>query len=165
MTPPPDADKLLGVYLNDHLTGAMGGAELARRLANAERNWSGGGELALVADEIETDRATLREIMARLNVPEQFYRTWLGWAGEKAGRLKTNRRLFTRSPLSRVLELELLRLGIEGKAAGWRTLLNVAETEPRLSSDQLERLIGRAQSQIDTVEELRIRAAREVFVR
>jgi hypothetical protein len=165
MTAPPDADKLLGVYLNDHLMGATAGTELARRLAKAEQSWSGGGELALVADEIAADRATLREIMAKLDVPAQFYRSWLGWAGEKAGRLKTNRRLFTRSPLSRVLELELLRLGIEGKGAGWRTLLQVAETEPRLSADQLERLIERAQSQIDTVEELRIRAAREVFTR
>lgn len=163
MTTPPDADKLLGVYLNDHLTGAMGGVELARRLVDAEKSWSGAGELALVADEIETDRATLREIMAKLNVAEQFYRTWLGWAGEKVGRLKTNRRLFTRSPLSRVLELELLRLGIEGKAAGWRTLQQVAKTEPRLSTEQLHRLIERAEAQIATVEELRIRAAREVF--
>ncbi len=164
MTDAPDADKLLGVYLNDHLTGAVGGVELARRLANTERDWSGGPDIAAVAGEIETDRAALREIMAKLTVPEQVYRTWLGWVGEKAGRLKTNRRLFTRSPLSRVLELELLRLGIEGKAAAWRALRQVAETEPRLPADELERLIERADSQIDRVEELRIRAAREVFM-
>jgi hypothetical protein len=42
--------------------------------------------------------------------------------GEKAARLKLNGHLLARSPLSSLEELEMLRLGVEGKAAGWRTL-------------------------------------------
>jgi len=46
MTTPQDADQLSAVYLNDHLAGATGGAELARRLARAEQDWSGGSDCA-----------------------------------------------------------------------------------------------------------------------
>jgi hypothetical protein len=66
------------------------------------------------------------------------------WIGEKAGRLKSNGRLFTRSPLSDLEELEMLRLGIEGKAAGWRTLRTLADTDTRLDPQRLDELISRA---------------------
>ena len=70
--------------------------------------------------------------MATLGIPVRTYKVYAGWIGEKAGRLKFNGRLFTRSPLSRLEELELLRLGVEGKAAGWRTLRVLADTDQRL---------------------------------
>lgn len=163
MATPHDADKLLGVYLNDHLAGSTGGLELARRLASAEREWSGGPELARVADEISADRAALRAVMASLNVAPTWSKAWLAWLGEHVGRLKPNRRVLGRSPLSRVIELELMRLGVEGKLSGWRTLLTVAENEPRLRVDQLNDLADRAIRQSATLEELRIRAAKEAF--
>jgi len=34
---------LLGIYLNDHLAGATGGAELARRVAGSMRGHEAGG--------------------------------------------------------------------------------------------------------------------------
>ena len=57
--------------------------------------------------------------------------------GEKLGRLKPNEQLSGYSPLSRVLELEMLRSGVEGKHALWNSLVEVAETThaaPRRSS-------------------------------
>ena len=44
------------------------------------------------------------------------------WVGEKAGRLKPNGQLTGYSPLSRVVELEGLSLGIEGKRLLWVSL-------------------------------------------
>jgi hypothetical protein len=161
----PDAAQLLGVYLNDHLAGATGGSELARRLASAERDWSGGPELSRLADEVAADRVELRSIMASLDVSPTLVKVWLGWAGEKVGRLKPNRRVLGRSPLSRVIELELMRLGVEGKLSAWRALLLVSEHEPRLSVDQLNCLVQRATRQSATLEELRVRAASEAFRR
>lgn len=79
------------------------------------------------------------------------------------GRLKPNGRLFSRSPLSTLLELETMCLGVEGKAAGWRTLKFVADHDPRLDDELLEELLARAQRQADTLEELRIRAAKDLF--
>jgi hypothetical protein len=55
--------------------------------------------------------------------------------------------------------LPLLRLGVEGKAAGWRTLRAHADTDARLDAGRLDELIARAGSQADQLEELRVRAA------
>ncbi len=86
-----------------------------------------------------------------------------GWIGEKVGRLKFNGHLLTRSPLSGLEELELLRLGVEGKAAGWRTLRALADTDKRLDASRLDGLIGRARQQGELLEQLRIQAARQVI--
>ncbi|HEV2778462.1 MAG TPA: hypothetical protein VGX25_03595 [Actinophytocola sp.] len=156
-------DTLIGIYLNDHLAGAIVGTDLAKRLAAAERDRPGGQALARLADEIDEDQAALRDMMAALGVPVRRYKTVAAWAAEKLSRLKPNGRLLARSPLSAVLELEALRLGVEGKAAGWRTLRARAERDPRLDPDRLGELIDRAHRQIDELERLRVRTAAEVF--
>lgn len=154
---------LLGIYLNDHLAGATGGTELARRVASSHRAEDPDGALRRFAADVAEDRATLLAIMAALGVPVRGYKVYAAWLGEKAGRLKLNGHLLTRSPLSSLEELEMLRLGVEGKAAGWRTLRALAETDRRLDPGQLDGLISRAQRQVDLLEEFRIRAAGRVI--
>lgn len=154
---------LLGIYLNDHLAGATGGTALARRLADAERNRPGADVLARLADEIDEDRTALLEMMAALDVPVRRYKTVAAWVAERVARFKPNGHLISRSPLSRVVELEAMRLGVEGKAAGWRTLRVRAERDPRLDAARLDTLIARARKQIDDLERLRVRAAAEAF--
>jgi len=83
--------------------------------------------------------------------------------GEKAARLKLNGHLLARSPLSSLEELEMLRLGVEGKAAGWRTLRVLAGTDKRLDPRRLDELIARAQRQAELLEKLRVRAAGQVI--
>lgn len=157
------AHGLLGIYLNDHLAGATGGAELARRVAAVRRGGEAGEALRLFAAEVAADRAALLDIMTTLGIPVRAYKVCAGWIGEKAGRLKLNGHLLTRSPLSSLEELELLCLGVTGKAAGWRTLLSLAEADPRLDRGQLDGLIARADSQLELLEGLRVRAARAAF--
>ncbi|WP_410657678.1 hypothetical protein [Amycolatopsis sp. lyj-112] len=154
---------LLGIYLNDHLAGAIAGTELAKRLAGAERARDPEGTLGRLADEIADDRAALLTCMAALDVPVRRYKAVAAWAVEKAARLKPNGRLVSRSPLSRVVEFEAMRLGVEGKAAGWRTLRVRAETDPRLDAGRLDDLLTRARRQIGELEELRVSAAAEAF--
>ena len=114
---------LLGIYLNDHLAGATGGVGLARRMAAAADPGSKSARiLSTLAAEITQDRVALIKIMGTLGIPVRGYKVFAGWAGEKAGRVKLNGHLLTRSPLSELEETELLRLGVEGKAAGWRSL-------------------------------------------
>jgi hypothetical protein len=156
-----DASALLGVYLNDHLAGSTAGLELARRLARNEAGWA--GELTRIAEEIDEDRVALQDVMRTLGVKAQLYKPWLAWVGEKATRLKPNRRLTSRSPLSRVIELETMRLGVLGKGMGWRALRESGD--PRLPAERLDRLIERADRQADDLEKLRQRAAAEVFGR
>jgi hypothetical protein len=154
---------LIAIYLNDHLAGATGGTELARRAATAAEGTPAAEDLQRFAADVTQDRATLLQIMSALGVPVRRYKVYAAWAGEKAGRLKFNGHLTSRSPLSSLEELEMLRLGVEGKAAGWRTLRVLANTDLRLDQGQLDDLISRARHQSELLEELRIRAAADVI--
>ncbi|HEY8044801.1 MAG TPA: hypothetical protein VIF35_11075 [Streptosporangiaceae bacterium] len=153
----------LAIYLNDHLAGATGGLELARRMAGAGQIPSPAAELRQFAEEVAEDRDMLLRVMGTLGIAVRSYKVWAGWAGEKAGRLKPNGRLTARSPLSNLEELELMRLGVEGKAAGWRTLRALADRDSRLDAAGLDELILRARRQADFLEESRIRAAQQVI--
>ncbi|MFJ9821789.1 hypothetical protein ACIRU3_42425 [Streptomyces sp. NPDC101151] len=155
--------KLLGIYLNDHLAGATAGTQRAAYLVRTARGSALGRTLGLVAAEIAQDRTTLLGIMRDLDIPVRRYKVYAGWAGEKLGRLKSNGHLVQRSPLSTVLELEALRLGVEGKAAAWQTLRRLSATDERLDPALLDRLLERAQRQQETVEEWRIRQAQAVL--
>lgn len=155
--------ELLGIYLNDHLAVATGVVELARRTAGSNQGSDIGDVLARLETEVGEDRTALLRMMAALDVPLRHYKVYAAWAAEKAGRLKLNGHLRSRSPLSIVVELEALRLGIEANAAGWRTLRDVAEHDGRLDAAHLDGLLSRARHQADVLEKLRARKASEVF--
>src|SRR4051812_29282693 len=155
-----DADpSLLGIYLNDHLAGATAGLELFRRAAGSQSGPTADALKRLTA-EVEQDRDALLAILRELGFPVRQYKVVAAWAAEKAGRLKLNGRLLTRSPLSDVIELEGLHLGVLGKAAGWRLLRALADSEPRLDAAQLDELIARAGRQAAELDDLRLAAAR-----
>ncbi|KPI21834.1 hypothetical protein OK006_9200 [Actinobacteria bacterium OK006] len=63
-----------------------------------------------------------------------------------------------------MIELEFLGLGVKGKELGWRTLRTLAEADGRLSEQELDGLIARAERQVRTLEELRVRAVRDVLL-
>jgi hypothetical protein len=155
---------LLGVYLNDHLAGATAGLELVRRMtASAESGTESAAVLRRLVTEIAADRSALIKFMTALEIKIRGYKMFAAWAGEKAARLKLNGHLLTRSPLSDLEETEILRLGVEGKAAGWRTLRSVAEHDNRLDAGQLDELLARATGQSDTLESLRVHIAEQVL--
>jgi hypothetical protein len=154
----------LGIYLNDHLAGSTLGMELAQRIAASARYLpTSDNVLKRLAAEIREDRTALLEIMNTLGIRIDGYKVFAAWAGEKAGRLKLNGRLLRRSPLSNLEELEMLRLGVEGKGAGWRTLRAVAERDSRLDAGRLDQLITRAARQAELLEKLRSDVAEQTF--
>ncbi|MFE2630337.1 hypothetical protein ACFXDP_20770 [Streptomyces sp. NPDC059374] len=148
---------LLGIYLNDHLAAATGGAERARHMARS----SAGTELATalepIAAELAEDRAALLALMGRLDVPVRPYKVYAGRLAERIGRLKGNGRIVRRSPLSSLVELEALRLEAEGRAALWQTLRDLADRDERIDPDHLDRLLERTRRQQAALEELRRR--------
>ncbi|MFK0221126.1 hypothetical protein ACIQWN_23410 [Streptomyces vinaceus] len=161
--PSPEQQRLLAIYLNDHLAGAGSGVSLIRRIARAHRNRPAAEPLAELAAEIADDRESLRAFMTALDVTEQWPRVAVGRLAEKAARLKLNGRLVRRSPLSDVLELEAMRLGVEGKASVWRSLKALAVTDSRLDQSAVDRLLRRAVRQETVLEALRVQAARRAF--
>ncbi len=111
-----ERDRYLAIYLNDHLAGATAGVELARRVvASNDENPDLREPLERVCEEIEEDRATLEAVMEHLAVRRSTVKPAAGWLAEKLGRLKLNGQLHGYSPLSPVVELEGLCIGIGGK--------------------------------------------------
>ncbi|MDX3458191.1 hypothetical protein PV396_40720 [Streptomyces sp. ME02-8801-2C] len=163
--PTPTDTDLLGIYLNDHLAGATLGTDRARSLAEAEaeRDPALSDAVGPIADEIAEDRTALLRVMRSLDVPVRRYKLVAGRLAERMGRLKPNGRVVRRSPLAPMLELELLRLGVEGKAAAWRTLRRLADADDRLDPGRLDGLLQRAERQLETLEQLRTRQVTETF--
>ncbi|MGW7333974.1 hypothetical protein ACWGIU_36320, partial [Streptomyces sp. NPDC054840] len=160
---PPDAQRLLAIYLNDHLAAVGSGVSLARRTARAHRGTPAGPPLAELAGQIAEDRESLREFMTALDVPARWPRVLMGRLAEKVGRVKLNGRLVSRSPLSDVLEMEAMRIGVEGKALLWQSLGVLADTHPHLDRAAVERLLSRARHQAAVLEGLRVEAAGRTF--
>jgi hypothetical protein len=158
-----DPGKRLGIYLSDHLAGATTGIELARRAASNNRGNEFGPVLAQIAEDIEEDIESLKELMTSVGAGRDRLKEGLAWSGEKLGRLKLNGQVLGYSPLSRLIELEGLTLGVSGKLALWRAIKEVFGGDPRLSGFDLDRLIGRAEEQRATLEECRLKAARVAF--
>jgi len=156
-----DATRMLSTYLNDHLTGSMLGVELCRRARGSNDGTPLGRYLAELCVEIEEDRDTLKRVMEAAGAGEDRLKQSFGWVAEKAGRLKPNNRLFGYSPLSRVIELEGLSLGVEGKRCLWQAL-RVLE-DPRLAEFDFDALIARAERQRTGLEEHRLAAAKSTF--
>ena len=155
------AHTLLATYLNDHFAGSTTGVELARRARAGNKGSELGGLLHRLADEIEEDRNTLAAIMNAVGAKRDPFKPRLAWAGEKVGRLKPNGQLTGYSPLSRLLELEGLELGITGKASLWRALSELRD--PRLAAFDFESLAERARRQSAELEPHRVAAGREAF--
>ena len=156
-------DRLLGIYLNDHLAGATAGLELARRSAGRNKGTELGRALGEIADEIEEDRIELRGVMERVGATPNPVKTGAAWAAERVGRAKLNGRLLSYSPLSRVEELEALTLGVQGKACLWRTLKETRGADPRLDGVDLDELLRRAEVQRDRLESMRVHSAVGAF--
>jgi hypothetical protein len=152
---------LLKTYLQDHHAGATVGLELARRTAGANEGTEYGAELKRIADEIAEDRATLEDVMDRLEVSPSKVKDAGGWVAEKVGRLKPNNRLLSYSPLSRVIEIEGLVIGVTGKQALWEAVQ--AAVGESLDGIDLPALSARAADQRSRLETLRRKAAAEAF--
>lgn len=154
---------LLRIYLNDHLAGAAGGVNLARRLAGSHKGTAAEQELADIARQVADDRDALLAIMGQLGIGRTYYKESLATVVERIGRLKLNGSVLQRSPLSSVVELEGMVLAVTAKGAGWRSLRALADTESRLDPARLDALIQRADAQLATLERLRIQAVREAL--
>jgi cell division protein FtsB len=149
----------LEIYLNDHLAGACGGVELARRLRASNRDDAVFGEtLSRVCAEIEADRTVLEQVIEELGYSRSKVKPAAAWLAEKLGRLKLNGQLHGYSPLSRLIELEGLLIGITGKIGLWQTLTELGAGEDLDAN--LEQLTARAAAQRAAIDDLhRIAAA------
>ena len=155
--------KLLGIYLNDHLAGSAAGLELARRAARENRSTPLGDFLATLATELEEDRTILQQVRSALDVPRDHLKQGAAWVMERVARLKLNGRLLRYSPLSRMMELEGLFLGSQGRRLLWRLLKRLSRTERRLAGFDFDALIARTEMHLRGLERWRLLSADTAF--
>jgi hypothetical protein len=154
--------RYLAIYLNDHLAGATLGVELARRLRSSNSDDPEFGEpLARICREVETDRETLARLAERLEIKRDPVKPLLAKVAERLGRLKLNGRLRGYSPLSRVLELEILASGIGGKMLLWNALEE--SFGDSLEGFDFHALAERADRQGQEVEDLHLAAVKRTL--
>lgn len=153
--------KLLAIYLNDHLAGSVLGSELTRRVARENRGTPLGDFLERLLAEILDDKQTLERVLQATGVRRSPIKPRVAWVLEKVGRLKLNGRIRRYSPLSRLLELEGLTAGIAAKRSLWQALDLAAD--PRLAGFDFDKLRARAEAQLEEMEPHRVEAARLVL--
>jgi hypothetical protein len=158
----PAPSKYLATYLNDHLLGATAGGELVRRAARENEGSDLGAFLSELAAALDADRDSLLAVMEELGVKTDRVKVAAGWVVEKVGRLKPNAQLRGYSPLSPLVELEGLLIGIQGKLAMWRALAEIAD-ELGLDRTRLQELAVRAEGQQADVERHRVPVARRAL--
>lgn len=160
---PPTLDsELLGLYLSDHLTGATAGLGRIERMAEAYQDLPLHGELAELAEQVRGERDLYRVLLDYLHLPRRRHRQLLSGVAERIGRLKLNGRVVERSPLTVLLEAELMRSALVGKQAGWQTIADHAE-ELGLDPDRFVALVERTDHQIETIERLHAYARARAF--
>ena len=153
----------LETYLQDHRAGAEMGRDLAQRLADENAGTPYEEFLARTAQEIDQDVGVLEGIMARFDVDPAKLKTAGAKLAEKLARLKPNDQLSGYSPLSRVLELEGLRSGVQAKLGLWDALAQIAPHEDRLDELEIAACMQRAEDQLAGLRELHRMAADEAF--
>jgi hypothetical protein len=153
----------LHIYLRDHLAGATFGVEMIERCRRKNQHTKLAAPLADLAREIGSDRDMLITIMRRLGADRSKIKVSAAWLFEKVRRLKPNGRVLSYTPLSRLVDLEGLAMGVAGKRAMWRVLEDLASNGGPLHSFDFAALVERADSQLKMVERLRLEAARAAF--
>ena len=155
----PSREKLLAIYLTDHLAGAEVGTELVRRSLGSNRDDPElGGPLEELRREIEEDRETLERLIDSAGVRRDLVKRSAAWAAEKLGRLKLNGQLTGYSPLSALVELEALCVGVTAKRQLWRALAETLGPQSVPGFD-FAALAERAAAQRERIEGLQLIAA------
>ena len=153
------SDDPLHTYLEDHLAGAQSALDLLSRLRDEHAAQPLGRFASEIRAEIAEDHETLKAFAERVAGGSHPLKDAASKLAEKVTRVKLSHR--TSGPLGILESLEFLALGVWGKRALWRSLKAAADLASRPDVLDLDRLIGRAESQHERIEERRLEAARE----
>ncbi len=152
-------DRPLHAYLQAHWSGATAGVAAFTQAAAslAGRDDVAARDLRALTDEIVADRESLRRLMSMVGLSPALVSTVSGRVSA------TVHRLTPRVPAARgrgvtdVLKLEGLRAAVAGKRAGWDLLRSVAEYDARLDAALLDELAGRADEQLELLQQVHLR--------
>lgn len=154
---------LLGLYMSDHVSGSTAGINRIAYMAKNYADTPHGPALKRIERELRDERALVHSLLAKHGQPRRRHRQILAWVGERVGRLKLNGRIVGTSPMTPVLESELMRAAVLGKIGGWQTLDAYREqfdVPPSTFAD----LITQAERQIEDLSDMHEWARERAFV-
>lgn len=160
----------LATYLHDHLAGSNFAIELLDSIVEIYgEKYEGKSEplrlsefaRSLVAD-IRQDQRALEEIIGHVGKTHFDLAQAAGWFSEKVSRFKLERDE-SGNGLGTFEALEVLALGIQGKAALWQVLKVIREFDSRIPDKGFDNLLQRAQEQHSRVEQMRRKQAAITF--
>lgn len=154
--------RLLNLYLSDHLTGASAGAARISRMASDFVDTPVFATLSSIEAEIRAERSFLAQLVDDLGMRQMRHRQAIAVVGERLGRLKGNGRVLARSPMTLLLEAELMRSAVLGKRGVWQTLAENAE-DLGLDPSVFHELSARALHQHERLDEVHAYARRTAF--
>ncbi|MDF9749418.1 hypothetical protein [Arthrobacter sp. ES3-54] len=154
--------KLFGLYLSDHLAGATAGQGRIERMARDFTDTPFHAELSALAAQFREEREYVRGLVGDFGLPRRTPRRAAAWLAERAGRLKLNGRLVSRSPMTLLLESELMRSAVLGKLGMWQTLHDLSG-DLGLDGSRFDGLATQAREQIATLDRVHEYARRRSF--
>src|SRR5262245_21513620 len=131
---------MLTPYLDDHAAALAGTAALLGRMRGAGRHAAIPDLLGEIADEVEEDRRAIDARLRELGAASSGAKQALAQLAERLGRLKPNGSVFRETPLTPIVEVEWLMLGLYSSGALWRGLGAVASPSPEDAAARGERM-------------------------
>jgi hypothetical protein len=150
--------RYLRAYLSDHLAVSAGIGSLAQRVRDASRWRDERPRLEALVAALHDDHADLERVLSSRGIKPDPLKRRFAHLAERLGRLKGNGRVFRSSPLTRVVELQGLQIGLHGCMAPWMTLRDLG-VDPARANAALNRLV----EQERRLDELRATVARSAF--
>lgn len=114
--------RFLRSYVGDHIAVAAGVGGLARRMASAERWHPHHADLERLVGVLAEDERELQAVLTRRGIRRVTLKALLARPAELGGRLKANGTLIRSSPLTPLVELDGLRLGLAACQVPWAAL-------------------------------------------
>ncbi len=157
------ADRPMDLYLNDHMSGAALGSRLAAQIRDRNAGTERGEIIAAIAAEIEQDRRELDGLIVALGVRGNPLKRVGGWVAEKWSRVKFSGAAGGHRAHGDFMAVETLTLGVAGKRCLWLSLRSVVDRYEAIEAADIERLIDRANAQLEVLERCRLQAATELL--
>ncbi len=153
----------LATYLHDHFAGSTFAVQLLESMRDCHPNEPLGEFAISVLADVEQDRAVLQKIIDGVGQAHLDLLEAAAWLMKKASQFKLQHD--HAGGLATFEALETLSPGILGKAALWRALAVISQSDPRVQGFDYEHLEERAQDQHARVDGYRIGIAASAFDR
>ncbi len=151
-------DDPLAIYLHDHLAGSSFAVELLEKLAS-EFSGTRSGEIARqLLQQVQVDRKTLEELIAKVGKANPDIYDALGWIAERVSRIKLKHDDPT--GIGAFEAFETIGLGLLGKRALWEAMQVWQESDSRVAGPDYADLLARAEQQFQGVNHYRLELIR-----